>query len=248
MHHYPKIQYGGFAPTVIKFPYPPTEGTKRETFEYGRKITESLNGTRQVQLNFTEATRKLKFRFLTEADIDALESFFHSFAAKGKAFKYFEDDNSSDFFLYELDQNKLEPKIHNSNGPNSYLYEVDLALRRVVDAEGSDGYMQLEIENGAGPIEVEGLIFDENSYRSAKVFYEIWRKTDAEERVNNGELTAIYKDGAWDIAPGSFVGDPAAGVTFQVSVDGQLSYLSDEMAGANYQSEMLLRNFTIIGG
>lgn len=248
-HHYPKLQYGGFAPVVIKFPYPPTEGAKREVRDYNRRVTESLSGVRQVQTNFTEATRAVKFRFLTEEDIERLEIFVDNHASKGKTFKYFEDQESDDFFIYELDQNTFEPKPHNSVGPNSYLYELELKFRRVLNVNKVDGFMRTTIENGAGPIEIDGLVFDSASYRSAKVFYEIWRKTSLEERVNNGELTAIFQNGIWAIAPGNFVGDPPAGVSFEVDpVTGQLLYYSDAMAGADYASEMQLRNFTIIGG
>lgn len=245
--NYPKIQYGGFVPTVINFPYPPTEGKRRETREANRRETDSLSGVRQVQTNYVEALRRIKFRFLSEADIDALEEFFN-YAVKGKVFKFFEDQNDLDFKLYELDQRRFEPKEITSVGANAYIYEAELNFRRVLDSEGADGYMQVEIQNNVGPVDVDGLVLDNEKYRSAKVFFEVFRKTSLEERVNNGDFTAIYKDGAWDMAPGSLVGDPLAGVEFTITPAGQVQYTADDMAGADYQGEVLFRNFTVIGG
>src|SRR4051812_30225211 len=108
-HYIPKIEYGGFAPTVITFDYPPTEPDPEKTV-INRKTSESLSGVRQVSLNNIEATRKLRFRFLSEAKKSSLESFVQTHAAQGGVFKYFDDKNGASYKVYELDQEKFEPK------------------------------------------------------------------------------------------------------------------------------------------
>ena len=253
-HYVPKITYGSFVPTVITFTYPPTE-PDRERTTITRKVSESLSGVRQVQLYNQEAVRKLKFRFLSESLVDSLETFVRSWAAQGKSFRYYEDQNGSDYVTYELDQEKFEPKMITAVGANAYIHEVDLQMRRVLDEEIPEGVMSFAIANNQGvAANVTGLLLDGTQYRSVQIFFEIWRKTASSERVANGWFKCFYHEdtAAWTLEQGPFEGDAAAGlpavVTFSVTTGGQVQYTSDNQAGASYDSEALFRNFTILAG
>ncbi len=250
----PKIEYGNFIPTVISFNYPPSQGQKRDAISIVSKDSESLSGVRQTQVNYFERNKKLKFRFLSEDDVDDLETFIVGHAGKGKAFKYFEDKNSADYIAYELDMKKFDPKPITAVGVDIYIYEVDLVFRRVEDQAAADGYMSQAIENDqSAPADISSLILNSDEYKSARVFYEIFRRTTgigAEERVSNGYFVCLYKEStdSWTLEPGAAEGEPYHGVTFSVTAGGQVQYTSDEMAGSNYQGELILRNFTIVGG
>jgi hypothetical protein len=248
-HHIPKITYGGFVPTVISFTYPPTEPDP-ERRVLNRKTTESLSGMRSVNLSNVEAIRKLKFRFITEAQKTSLETFIETFAAYGKAFRYYDDKNSSSYKTYEFDQEKFEPKMITAVGPNAYIYEFDIQLRRVVDAAVREGVIDMEIANNqAAAADVSALALDSASYRAVEVFFEVWRKTASSERLATGSFKCFYKDSTeeWEMVPGSYEGDET-GVTFTVTVAGQVQYTSDNMAGTGYESRALFRNFTILEG
>ena len=245
----PKIEYGGFIPTVINFPMPPRDddGEQLDTKE---RVTESLSGLRQVIVDFTEATRTLKFSSLSNAQKDALKAFFNS-VKYGTSFKFYEDLNDVAYTTYQLKDFKFKPKKIGIRGENAYAWEVPMVFRRVLETTPVEDYLQQEIANNqVAADDIDDLILDETLYKSIKVFFEIYRKTSLEERVCNGFLTATYKSGTdvWDItATGTYDGD-IHGVTFSVAASGQVQYTSDNMAGASYESNIYLRQFTIVQG
>lgn len=245
----PKIVYGDFIPTVISFDYPPTDPTPEAT-KTNRKISESLSGIRQVQFNNNTGTNKLTFRFVSEALTTSLKIFYNNFASRGKAFRYYDDKLSSNYKSYEIDSEKFEPKPIAPVGVDLYVYEIELDMRRVLDDGVTEGVLQMQIANNqASPADVAGLALDSASYRSVQVFYEIWRKTSSSETVSNGYFKCFFKEstGNWSLEPGEFEGD-LSGVTFSVTNAGQVQYTSDNQAGTNYDSELLMRDFTILGG
>lgn len=248
-HHIPKITYGGLIQTEIVFEYPPKKDNG-ERFDVVEKIQTSVSGVRQVQVDYTEAVRELLFSSLSETTKAALQTFFLTHARFGKSFRYYEDQNSVDYVSYELRDLKFDPKRVGIRGENLYAYELPLTLRRVEGITSDGDYTMQEIlNNQVTPVAIDELTLDSTRYRSIKVYFEIWRKTNAEERVSNGFLTATYKESTdtWDITPeGTYDGDNH-GLSF--SMDGaQVQYQSDDMAGTGYQGEIFLRNFTIIEG
>lgn len=248
-HHIPKISYGTFVPTVINFDYPPSDIDPEATV-INKKTTESISGVRSTQLNNVEAVRKLKFRFISEALKTSLESFIQTFAAYGKAFRYYDDKLGATYKTYEIDQDKFVPKIITAVGANTYIYEFDLQLRRVVDDAVQEGVLKVEIVNNqVSAANITGLLLDSAQYRSVQVFYEIWRKTASSERVCSGWFKAFYKESTanWVIELGPFEPEEH-GVTFSITTAGQVQYTSDNMAGASYESEAIFRNFTILEG
>lgn len=252
-HHIPKIEYGDFVPTVISFDYPPVEKSK-EKIRAQNKVSTSLSGQRQVQNLYMEGSRTLEFRFLSENLKDSLETFFTSHAGKGKAFKYYDDKTSGDYVSYELANDDFDPKVIASVTQNTYIYAVELELRRVIGETQAENYMEITLANNqSSAADVTGLLLDSSSYRSARIEIEIFRKTDSAERIFRGHLIATYLEssGAWDITPsgegsGQYEsGVYSHGVTFSITAAGQVQYTSDLMTGLNYEGELILRNFVI---
>lgn len=252
----PKITYGGLVPTTISFTYPPIEKAK-EKLTPNKKVTASLSGRIQTQINYIEGTRKLEFSFLSEAQLAVLKTFYLNHAVYGKAFRYYEDASSLSYTDWELDDAaKFDPKIVAPVGQDIYIYSVTLDLRRVVGQTDAGGYVEQELlNNQVAALDLTGLVFDSDEYRSAKIFFEIWRKTATKERIVNGYLTATYSDtNGWDITPSGIAdgqlesGQFDHGVTFSITAGGQVQYVSDNMSGGSYEGTILLRDFTIVGG
>lgn len=244
-HHIPKIEYGGFVPTIVNFVYPPEQdGPEKLTAK--QTVSISLSGVRQVSVDHTEATRQIRFKMLTEAQLTALKTFYLSHAYLGKAFRYYDDNGSLSYTLYEM-VNAFEPRRVAIAGENIYFYELTLNLRRVVGAEEGLECMEATIANNqVAAADVTGLVLDSTQYRSVKVYFEIHRKTDSNEALANGFLTAISRDsGGWDITTGGSYDGDATGVSFSITPAGQVQYTSDNMAGANYSGTITFRDLRI---
>lgn len=93
--------------------------------------------------------------------------------------------------------------------------------------------------NQVAAADVTGLLFT-TAVRHVWVLVSAYRRTDSNEKATLGILHIQYKtDGTtWSIEPESnfdtFVG---AGLTFSI-VAGQVKYVSSNLAGANYASEL----------
>lgn len=243
-HHIPKIVYGALS-TPFTFPMPPLGMPEPEQDDSIEHSLTSISGRRQTNVDYLEVTRKLKFGGLSEAEIVSLRAWFRSWAYLGKQFKFYDDKDGTDFETYELADLKFKPKRTSPVGANAYLYEVQIAMRRVEDEDVVD-YMEADIlNNQAAATNLTGITLLSASYKSLKIFYEVRRKTDTQELVENGWLTAIYKDstGAWDItAEGTQDGDDA-GVSFSM-LSNQVQYTSTNMSGGNYTGTMKIKEVT----
>lgn len=244
-HFIPKIEYGGFIPSIVNFSYPPeVDGPEKLTAK--QNVSVSISGKRQVAVDHVEATRQIKFKMLSESEVSALRTFFLSHAYLGKAFRYYDDDTGVDYSLYELTSG-FESKRVAIAGENLYYYELTLSMRRVVgDDEGLECMEATIANNQVAAADITGLVLDSTLYKSVKVYFELHRKTDADERLANGFLTALKKDGAaWDITTGGSYDGDATGVTFSILPSGQVQYTSNNMAGANYSGTIVFRDLRI---
>ena len=244
-HNIPKIEYGGFIPTVITFDYPPIE-EGNESLDAKERVTVSLSGKRQVLVDYVEAVRNLKFSFLSESLKESLKTFFLTHAYLGNSFKYYDDKNSSEYKTYELSTLQFTPKKVGIVTANTYRWEVPFKFRRVVDEEVINSMIATINNNVTTATDVTDMLLDSASYKSAKVFFEIFRKTDSEERVANGWLTAVYytATNSWDITPGGSYDGNETGVIFSITAAGQVKYTSDNMAGTNYSGQITFKEFT----
>jgi len=244
-HYIPKIVYGSLN-TTIEMPYPPQGFGEREQKDVKENVLTSLSGQRQVQANFVESTQKFKFMGLSESKVDSLESFFLNWAYLGKSFKYYPDKDGSDYVTYELDELKFAPKRTGIAGANAYTYELPWKFRKVEDETLMD-YIEATIANNqSSAANVSGLSLDSSSYKSVKIFFELRRKTDSEELVSNGYLTAIYKDStaAWEITGEGTIDGDDDGVSFSMS-GANVQYTSTNMSGGNYTGTMRIKSLTI---
>lgn len=243
-HYAPKIVYGPLS-TTFSFPYPPLGLPEPEQDDAAEHVLTSLSGLRQVQVDFLEVSRKLKFGGLSEAEIASLRTWFRTWAYLGKQFRFYEDQNGTDYDTYELADLKFKPKRTGVAGANAYTYTVEITMRRV-ESEDLVDYREFTIANNqASATSITGFTLDSSSYKSVRILYELRRKTDSSELVENGALTAIYKDStaSWDItAEGTSEGDDA-GVTFSM-VGSQVKYTSTNQSGSNYTGTMRIKEVT----
>ena len=84
-----------------------------------------------MQSNFVEYTRSLSFDFLTYQERDELlNDFFVDWAAYGKEFRFYYDQDDAPFLNYELSD--FAPKYGRTVKKHPYfLYSFDMKLRRV---------------------------------------------------------------------------------------------------------------------
>jgi hypothetical protein len=115
----------------IVFAYPPIEN-KGEMYDAKERISVSLSGERQISVDYIEGLRDLKFSFLSEALKVLLETFFTIHAGLGNDFRYFDDQTTTTYIVYELSKLKWDPKKINSHGVSAYVWEVPLSFTRVV--------------------------------------------------------------------------------------------------------------------
>ncbi len=115
----------------FEFEFPPTKDTDNQ-IDPSEKITTSLSGARQVQVDYLEEKRDLEFGFLTSAEHLSLRAnFYISWAVYGYEFKYFPDKADSSYETYELSDFKFSPKRQVKKHP-SFLYGLALKMRRVL--------------------------------------------------------------------------------------------------------------------
>ena len=246
-HNIPKITYGALD-TEVDFPYPPVQpnGNDPEQIDAIDHTNFSLSGARQTSLDRLEATRVLQFSHLSDTDIANLKTFFTTWAAYGKAFKYFEDKNDISYTTYELKPPmKFQPQRIASRGANVYANKVTLTFRRALGSSGSD-VMLITIANNSDWANLNGLILDPTLSQTVRMFAELVRKTDTQEVVASGTIVAIYhtSTGTWDITPGGdFEGD-ATGVQFQMSGN-QVQYKSDNLTGPNYVGTLKIKELIL---
>lgn len=115
----------------ILFDYPPIE-EGGEALETKATISESLSGIQQVSVNYVEATRRLKFSFLSPAVYALVDTFLRTSAILGEGFRYFEDQTLTPFTEYELNALKVAPRKIASRGSVDFVWEVPLTFRRVL--------------------------------------------------------------------------------------------------------------------
>lgn len=97
-------------------------------------------------------------------------------------------------------------------------------------ATGGDVIANNQITDAA----ISGLLFDGSLFRSFIVEYWAYRTTDINEVAEAGEIRGVYATVAatWAIAVGGVAGD--AGLNFNISSSGQITYTSSNLAGTTY--------------
>jgi len=125
----PKLVYGD-PEVTIEFTYPPKDDDG-EQFDAKEKTTTALDGTRWTLVDYIEVKRRVVLSFLTDAQIEALRTFYVSHASLGGYFKWFEDKDLPSFRTYQLDRNSFQANRITATGPSSWIWECSLDFRRV---------------------------------------------------------------------------------------------------------------------
>ncbi len=113
------------------FEYPPTKDSDNQ-IDPQEKVTTSLSGIRQVQIDYMEEKRDLEFGFISSTDHLLLrEDFYIPWAVYGNEFRYYPDGADDNYEVYELSDFKFSPKRQVKKHP-SFLYGLALKLRRVL--------------------------------------------------------------------------------------------------------------------
>lgn len=243
-HFIPKLSYG-VIPTDIVLQYPPKGMGDPEELDTFDHTVFSISGVRQSSIDRIEGNLTVTLSMLTEALFAQIQTFYASWGGYGKPFRWFPDQNSGNFIVYDLKTLKFpKPKKIAIAGENAYFYEVQLVFRRVLDAEGTDAIIASILNNQMSPTNVVGVVLDRTSYSSVKIFFEIQRDTNTTQIVSNGYLTATYKSATdtWDVTPGGTFDGDDHGVTFSMNVQ-QLQYVSTNVSGANYTGQIQVKYF-----
>lgn len=94
-------------------------------------ISDSINGTRQVQINNIISKIDLEFKFLSKERKEALrDRWYLTWAYLGKAFRYYESKDVNTYVEYELDSLDFNPK-RDFPKLGDFLYKISLKFRRV---------------------------------------------------------------------------------------------------------------------
>lgn len=116
---------------LVSFSYPPVDDDGEQLDAIERRSV-SISGLTQVSIDYTQGIRKVKYRFLTEAQLTVLQTFFNNHAKLGEAFKYFESQEVASSVDYELSKFEFKPKrVLYKAGANGFLYDLEFNYRRV---------------------------------------------------------------------------------------------------------------------
>lgn len=236
----PKITYGDLSTKTIEFKYPPRDDDG-EALDTSEKAIVSISGKRWVNVECITVKRTIKFSFLTETQMAELRDFYKSCAGVGRPFRWYDDKDIESFVWYELAKLEFKPKKIVPVGEKSFLYDLSLEFRRVVDTSLGDAMIASLLNAQAQAVSIYGLSFNAAQSKNATVFYGARRKTDLEDRITAGSLQCVYDNSssAWTLVDTNEFND--IGVTFSITSGGQVQYTTDAMAGDNYTSELSFR-------
>lgn len=98
------------------------------------------------------------------------------------------------------------------------------------------------LNNQAAGVDITGLLFDKTIYKGAQIDCDLYRQTDSSNLWESGTIYVTHDPVAdvWRITWASHFLD--CNCTFEISATGQVSYKSDNMAGANYEGKIRITN------
>lgn len=120
---------------------------------------------------------------------------------------------------------------------NSQLLAAIIAL-----ANNSLAASEVAVANNA-TTEIDGLLFDSADFKSARIEFDLRRKTDDFDGEFHGSMVASFDGTAWKLLgpSGESDGDDH-GCTFTINaVTGQVSILANNMTGTNYEASIAFK-------
>ena len=143
-------------------------------------------------------------------------------------------------------QNDLQEEIVNTilgvgitlvKGTQTQLRDA-IALMVASGGGLGSGIQQTVLNNQATPENIVGLLFPSATTKGGSAEIDIERQTDTQNVIEHGTLTVSRDPVAndWRIALSSQFDD--TGLTFSVSVGGQVKYISTDLTGPSYSGTM----------
>ncbi len=111
--------------------YPPVE-TEGEVLTTNANVSESLSGIRQTSVNYIEAVRNLTFSFVSPTKQGLLDTFLRTWALLGYTFRYFEDQTSPTYVVYELKDLTVDPTKRAPASATTFYWDIPLNFRRAL--------------------------------------------------------------------------------------------------------------------
>lgn len=94
--------------------------------------------------------------------------------------------------------------------------------------------------------DVNGLLFNNTTVRSAKIDYTVYINTSTNELIETGVLYLQWKsDSTTWVQSQSFVGD-VSGLEFSITTGGQVQYTTTNISGTGYQGRLTFKADSII--
>lgn len=147
-----------------------------------------------------------------------------------------------------------------SNGQEvdaSWWNTIRQALVDTFESVSSASQNEFGINNNeSSPAEITDMVFDKDLKTTYVVLYDIYRRTSGAERREVGYLFVTYKPTAatWDLERRTEIGDDALNNGDSITINsstGQVSYISDNIAGTSYVGLMkwkVISSFNLFGG
>ena len=119
--------------------------------------------------------------------------------------------------------------------------QLGQALLVLLGIGGSQVHHDINNNEVAGE-DITGLVFDKTIYKGAQIDFDLYRQTDSGNVWESGTIYLTHDPVAdlWRITWASHFSD--AGVIFEVSATGQISYKSTNLAGTNYEGKIRITN------
>ena len=120
-----------------------------------------------------------------------------------------------------------------------------LEALKIIIARGGDQSSQTITDNAPATV-ITNLVFDKANIKSARVYYDIFRRNDTQSASEVGEMYVFHDTEAdiWRLELDS-KGDDAE-VQFDVTAAGQVRYTSSNYAGTGYTGTLRYTNITTI--
>jgi hypothetical protein len=128
---------------------------------------------------------------------------------------------------------------------NTFAVEVANVLNDIISPDDFLLTAFTLTNNQSSAADINSLIFDSTSVRSAKITADVYITTSTQELHEKFEINVGFKNVAasWDISVQSEFDD--SGITFSITSGGQVQYSSTLISGTGYSGLLQFRAITI---
>lgn len=121
-----------------------------------------------------------------------------------------------------------------------------LEALQIIFGRGVTQYSQAIVNNQAAGLDITGVVFDKTEIKAARLLFDIFRRDDAQDKNESGEIYVYHntETDTWAVQHFS-VGDDAE-VEFAILSSGQLQYTSSNFAGGNHAGTLRITEITTL--